>query len=267
MNKIPQIFNRKKVLLHRQRASGEHDFLVNEVASRMLERLDDMSREFIAVLNIGAAGNISHLLAKKAGVKLLVNQDLSQAMLKNASGLKVLADEEKIPFAANSFDLVTSNLCLHLVNDLPGSLVQIRQLLKPDGLFIASMFGLDTLYELRQVMAEVEMESLSGMSPRIAPFTDVKTLGALAQRVGFALPVADGEVIQVSYTNVIELMHDLRGMGEASALVKSGRALTRDLIARIDGVYKDKFGDGEGGIIATFNIINITGLAAESNKL
>jgi NADH dehydrogenase [ubiquinone] 1 alpha subcomplex assembly factor 5 len=269
VNKVPEIFNRKKVQRHRQRASiviSEHDFLINEVAGRVLERLDDISREFESILNIGAIGNISELLNRKSETKLLVNQDLSDGMLQKSSGLKVVADEEKIPFANGSFDLVISNLCLHWVNDLPGALVQIRQLLKPDGLFIASMYGLDTLTELRQVMAEVEVAKLDGISPRVSPFTDVKTLGALAQRVGFALPVADSEVIKVSYNNIIELMHDLRGMGEANALCKSGRPLNRSLIAEMDAVYKQKFSDGENGIVATFNVINITGLAAESNK-
>ncbi|MCE3233437.1 MAG: putative SAM-dependent methyltransferase [Rickettsiaceae bacterium] len=269
MNNVPQIFNRKKILLHRQRASHsikKHNFLINEVSGRILERLDDMSRQFPSVLTISNSSYLSEHLVKKIGVNLLVNQDLSFAMLQKTTGLKVVADEETMPFAKSSFDLIISNLSLHLTNDLPGALVQINQILKPDGLFIASLYGLETLNELRQVMATIETEKTGGISPRISPFADVKTLGSLIQRTGYALPVADSEIIKVSYSNALELMHDLRGMGESNALIKTGRPLTRELISAIDSTYKQQFSDGEGGIIATFEIINITGLAANSNK-
>jgi SAM-dependent methyltransferase len=266
---IPQIFNRKKVTMHRERAArnlSSHDFLLNEVADRILERLDDINREFPDVLLVGASPELSLSMQQRAGTNRLVNLDLSQKMLELCVGEKIIAEDETIPFEPNTFDLVMSNLVLHSVNDLVGALVQIQRLLKADGLFTASLYGEGTLAELRHIMTEVEVGMTGGMSPRIAPFADVKSLGYLLQRAGFALPVADSEIIKVSYDNVLELMHDLRGMGESNSLQKHGKQLTGELLAAMDVAYKSQYGDGEGGIIATFNIISITGLAAISNK-
>jgi NADH dehydrogenase [ubiquinone] 1 alpha subcomplex assembly factor 5 len=268
MTNIPQIFNKKKIILHRNRAARNiqnHNFLLSEVASRLVERLNDMSRNFENILNIGGS-EVSHLLASKDDIKMLVNQDISINMVNMASGLKIVADSENIPFANGTFDLVTSNLSLHSANDLPGALVQILKLLKPDGLFVASLYGAETLHELRVAAAEAEMAEYAGMSPRIAPFADVKTLGHLTQRIGFELPVADSETIKVSYNNALELMHDLRGMGEANALFRQGRPIGKKLLHNINKIYTEKFGDGEGGIIATFDIVVITGIAPKDNR-
>ncbi len=252
MNNIPQIFNRRKIRQIRQRAAkdiGLHSFLADEVTERLRERLSDLQqKEFTAVLNVGG---VSSNFAEHFNGSLIVNQDLAE----NMPEIGVAANEELLPYRDNSFDLVIGSLTLHLVNDFPGTLAQIRNILKKDGVFIASMLGGETLTELRQVMAEVEMEEMGGISPRVAPFSDVKTIGSILQRVGFADPVSDGEKIKVEYDNVLDLMHDLRGMGESSPMIKSGRPLTRSLIAKIDERYRAKF----GGIIATFYVINITG--------
>lgn len=259
MSQIPQIFNRNKVRLHRDRACHKisgHDFLLEENAGRIGERLKDINREFAAVLNIGCG---TSYLSQYLKTELLVNQDLSEIMAGKAGATAIVADEEKLPYAPESFDLVISNLAMHTVNDLPGALAQIKYSLKKDGILLASIYGISTLRELQQVMIEVESEEYGGASPRVSPFTDVQTLGSLMQRVGFISPITDSELIRVSYDNVIDLMHDLRHMGEANALIKGSRPLTRDILAKADMRYKELFPDGDGGIMAGFDVITITG--------
>jgi NADH dehydrogenase [ubiquinone] 1 alpha subcomplex assembly factor 5 len=266
MSNIPIIFNRDKVKNYRNRAAKNvhnYDFLLNEVASRLLESLYDLKSGYKNILNIGCGSSLlAEALIKNCETKLLVNQDISVEMAKRARQTSVVADEEKMPYAQNTFDLVVANLTLHTVNDLPGSLIQIRKMLTKEGVFRATIFGAETLTELRQVLLEVESEISGGTSPRVFPFSDVKTMGSLMQRVGFVEPVADFDNIKISYENVYELLADIRGCGEANSLIKSGKVLNKRIMARLDEVYKEKYPDGDGGIISTFNITNITGLAA-----
>jgi SAM-dependent methyltransferase len=194
----------------------------------------------------------------------------AEAMPKRGGALAVplvAADEEALPFRDGAFDLVVSALALQFVNDLPGALVQIRRALKPDGLFLAAMIGGETLIELRQAFAAAESDIEGGASPRVAPFADLRDLGALLQRVGFALPVADSDRVTVRYDSVFALMHDLRRMGATNALVDRRRApLKRATLLRMAEIYAARFADNDGRIRATFEIVWLSGWAPHPSQ-
>jgi len=174
----------------------------------------------------------------------------------------VVAEEEALPFRDAAFDLVVSALALHFVNDLPGTLLQIRRALKPDGLFLAALYGGETLTELRQAFAAAESEIEGGISPRVAPFADLGELGALLQRAGFALPVADIDPVTVRYQDVFALMHDLRRMGATNALRARRRApLRRATLMRMAEIYGERFSGDDGRVRATFEIVWLSGWA------
>ena len=226
------VFDRRIVRLRRDRAAGrlgDHDFLLKEASERLVDRLDDVRRRFPIALDLGChRGECSALLAGRAGIETLIQCDLSAAMVAGRGrACGVVGDEEALPFGAASLDLVVSALSLHWVNDLPGALLQIRRALKPDGLFLAAMLGGDTLRELRQALAEAELAEEGGLSPRISPFADVRDVGNLLQRAGFALPVVDIETITVSYADPFRLLADLRGMGETNAVALRRKTPTR----------------------------------------
>lgn len=179
----------------------------------------------------------------------------------------IFADEEFLPFANESFDLVLGTLNLHTVNDLPGALLQIRKSLKPDGLFLASMLGGETLYELRQVMTQAEMNTRGGISPRIAPFADKQQMGALLQRAGFNLPVVDSDIITVTYDNIFKLFHDLRYMGEGNAIAARDKTPPgKKLFMEAARLYQEQFAGADGRITASFEIIFLTGWAPHSSQ-
>jgi SAM-dependent methyltransferase len=179
----------------------------------------------------------------------------------------VIADEEALPFRDGALDLVVSALALQFVNDLPGVLVQIRRALKPDGLFLAALLGGETLTELRQSFAEAESEVESGASPRVAPFADLRELGALLQRAGFALPVTDVDRVSVRYDTVFNLMADLRRMGATNALVARRRApLKRATLQRMAEIYAQRFADPDGRVRATFEIVWLSGWAPHPDQ-
>ncbi len=164
-----------------------------------------------------------------------------------------------MPFAPASLDLVVSGLALHHVNDLPGSLVQIRRALKPDGLFLAALLGGETLKELREAWLIAEDEVSGGASPRVAPFADVRDLGGLLQRAGFALPVADTDVVRVTYASPLDLMREIKAMGASNVLTARRRVpVTRTLLFRAAEVYAERFALADGRIPATFEIITLT---------
>jgi SAM-dependent methyltransferase len=172
-----------------------------------------------------------------------------------------------LPFAPESFDLVISDLSLHWVNDLPGCLLQVRQSLKSDGLFLAAMLGGDTLSELRQSLMEAELAETGGTGPRVSPFADLRDAGSLLQRAGFALPVIDGDRLAVTYPDILKLMHDLRGMGESNAVrVRASRSVDRAIVARANELYRRRFSDGEGRLVATFQIIYLTAWAPAAGQ-
>ncbi len=268
------VFDRRLVRRHRDRAAETldgHDFLFREVAERLADRLDDVTRQFPRALDLGChGGEIAANLRGRGGIETLIQCDPSVAMARRAAGngsLTLAADEELLPFAPASFDLVISNLSLHWVNDLPGCLLQVRDSLKPDGLFLAAMLGGDTLQELREVLMEAELSESGGVSPRISPFADLRDAGGLLQRAGFALPVVDGDRLTASYPDILKLMRDLRLMGEGNAgQARAGRGLRRATIARADELYRQRFGDMDGRLPASFQIIYLTAWAPHADQ-
>jgi SAM-dependent methyltransferase len=210
------------------------------------------------------------ILAARGGIERLIQCDLSPAMAGRAAfnGCPTLAaDEEFLPFASESFDLILSCLDLHWVNDLPGTLLQIRQSLKPDGLFLAVLFGLGTLNELRDCLIEAEVEIRGGASPRVSPFADGRDGAGLLQRAGFALPVADVETITVTYPDALALMHDLAHMGESNAArARSDRFAGRELFGRAAALYAERHGEKDGRVPARFRLLFLTGWAPHESQ-
>jgi SAM-dependent methyltransferase len=213
------VFDRTTVRRRRDRAAasiGQVTDVLRDAAERLLDRLDDTNRRFSDALDLGGRGVVAPMLRAR-GIRA-VSADLSPAMAKLNLGPCVVADEEFLPFAPGSFDLIVANLSLHWVNDLPGALLQLRHSLRPGGLFLASMPALGTLAELRQALTEAEAELTGGASPRVSPFPELRDCAHLLQRAGFDLPVADLEEIRLLYANPLALISDLRNAGETSAL-------------------------------------------------
>ncbi|MEE9479386.1 MAG: methyltransferase domain-containing protein [Kiloniellales bacterium] len=274
MDDAMQVFDRRLVRRHRDRAAprlAEHDFLLREVAERLAERLEDVTRSFPLALDLGCHdGVLQRTLSGRGSVETMVQCDLSPAMAQAArrNGQPALAaDEETLPFAEASFDAVFSLLSLHWVNDLPGALVQIRRALKPDGLFLAALLGGETLTELRGALMQAEIEEEGGAGPRVSPFADVAQAGGLLQRAGFALPVADVDSITVSYPDAFRLMQDLRGMGETNAVAAHRRtASRRATLMRAAALYGERHADQDGRLPATFQVVYLTAWAPHESQ-
>lgn len=268
------VFDRRAVRRHRERAAAritEYDFLFREVADRLADRLHDVMRDFPLALALGCHGGaLGQALTGIGKIGTLVHADLCEAMVRRvaaAAAPVIVADEEVLPFAAARFDLVLSFLAFHVVNDLPGALVQINACLKPDGLFIAALFGGDTLIELRHAFMEAEIAEEGGASPRVAPAIETAEAGALLQRAGFALPVVDIDTITVTYDNPLRLMHELRGMGEANAVQTRRRQFTRRAtLMRAAEAYRDLYGTADGRIPATFQVLYLTAWRAHESQ-
>lgn len=266
-----EVFDRRLVRRHRERAAkalDDHDFLFREVAERLLDRLDDTRRRFPLALDLGChGGTLGRLIGKRGGIERLVQVDLSLGLARRAGGLAAVADEEALPFAEASFDLILSNLSLHWVNDLPGALIQACRALKPDGLFLAALLGGDTLHELRAAFLEAELELEGGAGPRVSPFADVRDAGGLLQRAGLALPVVDRDEIKVSYPDALRLMRDLRGMGETNAVEARRRGFSRRAtVLRAAALYEERFAGADGRIPASFHVIYLTGWAPHHSQ-
>ncbi len=263
------VFDRRLLRRRRDRAAAglrAHDFLFIEAAERLADRLDDVTRKFAFALDLGCHdGTLARVLKGRGGIETLVQCDLSPAMARAAAGNgapTLAADEEALPFARGSFDLIVSVLGLHWVNDLPGALIQIRQALKPDGLFLGAFLGGATLTELRAALIEAELAEEGGASPRVAPFAGLREAGGLLQRAGFALPMADTDRIAVSYPDALALMRELRAMGESNILLARRRGFTRPAtLARAAAIYAEKFADPDGRVPASFEIVTLTGWA------
>lgn len=260
------LFDRQ--LLARRRARfapdyREHDFLLRRASEDIAERLSAMTGEFPLALDLGARGGILGQAAIRTGrAGAVIHADASPAFLTADAGLKIVCDEELLPFANGSLDLVLSGLGLHLVNDLPGALIQIRRALKPDGLLLAALFGGRTLAELREAFTAAESELEGGASPHVIPFADMRDCGALLQRAGFALPVADTDTVSVTYATPFELMREIRGMGEANVLTaRSRKPLRRETLLRMAEIYAERFSAPGGRIAATFEIVHLTAWA------
>ncbi len=262
------VFDRPLLQARRERARSGYDgfaFLEAEIADRTADRLLDMRRSFYLAVELGARSGAFGRLARESGrIGTLISTDLAPgwALDRRAEGLAVAADEEALPFAEGAFDAVLSNLALHWVNDLPGTLSQIRRMLKPDGLFMASILGGETLVELRDALSAAEIELTGGLSPRVSPFADVRDAGGLLQRAGFALPVVDTEMLTVTYETAFHLMRDLKGMGESNVVLeRSKRPSSRALFTRMAEIYADRFAGPDGRIPARFQILTLTAWA------
>jgi NADH dehydrogenase [ubiquinone] 1 alpha subcomplex assembly factor 5 len=228
MSDAMRVFDRRAVRLHRDRAAatvGQVSDVLRDAAGRLLDRLDDTTRRFTDALDVGGRGVVAPLLRTR-GLRV-VSCDLSPAMAAGNGGAAVAADEEWLPFAPASFDLVVASLALHWVNDLPGALIQLRQTLRPDGLLLASLPALGTLAELRRALTEAEAALTGGAAPRVSPFPELRDCAGLLQRAGFALPVADVEEIRLLYAEPLALLRDLRAAGEASAIRLRDRRVPR----------------------------------------
>jgi SAM-dependent methyltransferase len=270
----PRLFDRE---LHRRRLDraapgyGAADFLKARAAADAVERLEVIMREFPLAVDLGARnGAFATALVQsdaKAKVGALIETDLSIRMLAGRAGIRAQADEERLPFADESLSLVVSLLALHWTNDMVGTLIQIRQALKPDGLFIGAVLGGATLSELRQCLTQAEAELLGGAGLRVSPFADVLDAAALLQRAGFALPVADIDRVTVRYASALELIRDVRAMGESNVLVdRAKRPLSRPVLARTIEIYHERFSESDGRVRATFDIVSLTGWAPHPDQ-
>jgi NADH dehydrogenase [ubiquinone] 1 alpha subcomplex assembly factor 5 len=263
-----ELFDRRAWRAHRDRAArggarGGADFLHAEVSDRLIDRLDVVNREFAVALDLGAReGGLARALAGRRGTRLVVAAEPATEFLVHAPGPRVAADPELVPFRDASFELIASALALHWTADLPGALIQLRRALKPDGLLLAAMFGGQTLVELRTVLFEAELAEDGGVSPRVSPAIALADAAALLQRAGFALPVADGETISATYAGLPALLRELRGMGETNALGARRRGFSRRAtLARAALIYAERFGDADGRITATFEVLFLCGWA------
>lgn len=269
MNAPPVLFDRA---LHRRRLDraapgfARAGFLKARAAEDVVQRIDATMRDFPVAVELGARdGTFARALAESPArdkVGALVETDLSLSMLTGRPGPRVQADEERLPFAAGSLDLVVSALALHWTNDLPGALIQIRRALKPGGLFVGAILGGASLTELRQALTQAEADLQGGAGPRVSPFADLQDAAALLQRAGFTEPVADTDAFQVAYAHPMDLIADLRAMGETNVLAeRPRRPLSKALLARAFQIYAERFSRPDGRALATFEIVTMTGWA------
>ncbi len=253
-------------LLRRRLVRARHapaDFLLGRTVDDILERLAAVQRGFTIVADVGTPGMA---LADALACAQPQAHVVHIGPLAAGPGA-VLGDAEHLPLAAGRFDLAVSALALQTANDLPGALVQIRRALKPDGLFLAALVGGRTLHELRGVLTEAEAQVTGGVSPRIAPFADVRDMGGLLQRAGFALPVADSEVLTVRYASLFTLMADLRAMAATNVLHARTRTPTRrEVFVRAAELYAERHADPDRRIRATFEIISVSGWAPDASQ-
>lgn len=229
----------------------------------IVDRLETVTRRFDHALFYGA-GLLVETLSAECGIADIVSADLAAQRVANG-GARIVCDEEWWPFAPEQFDLIVSLLTLHHANDLVGALTQMRQSLKPDGLFLGVLFGEETLKSLRAALYAAEAEAAGGVSPRVIPFASVRDLGGALQRAGFAMPVADMDAVTVRYANPLKLFADLRAMGETSVLKNRGAPLTRQIIARAAQGMRDASADADS-VEVEFNLVYLTGWAPATTQ-
>lgn len=263
----PLVFDRPLLRrrLARAAALGPADFLLERVAEDVGDRLLAVKRDFPRALDLGSATDaVARVLARHPGIETVIRAAPRAA---GPGFPTVIADEEALPFAQGALDLIVSGLSLQHVNDLPGALTQVRRALKPDGLFLGALIGGSSLGELREVFAIAESETTGGLSPRVAPFADVRDMGALLQRAGFALPVTDVDRVVVRYASPFTLFADLRRMGAANALTERRRVpLRRATVLRAAELYGERFADTDGKVRATFEIVWLSGWAPHESQ-
>ncbi|ORE02989.1 S-adenosyl-L-methionine-dependent methyltransferase [Rhizopus microsporus var. microsporus] len=290
------VFDRHAKRLQKDRAASNVeesrtvDYLKDEIAARVADRLLDIKKDFDTVVDLGSGSGHIIKHATKDMMKKLIMCDMSEKALfrdkdvayegkhfaafsKTIISNKIISvpverlqvDEEKLPFPENSLEAVVSSLSLNWVNDLPGTLIQIKNSLKPDGVFIGAMFGGDTLFELRTSLQLAELERQNGISPRVSPMADSSDMSRLLTRAGFALTTVDVDEIQVNYPSAFELMEDLKAMGENNAVASRQHILTRDTLIAAAPIYKELHGNPDGTIPATFQIIYLIGWKPSEN--
>jgi SAM-dependent methyltransferase len=269
MSAPTRLFDRALIEARRRRARqiGPATFLIDRVAEDFADRLATVLRRFERAVDLGTP--TPAIRAALAGSGAIGTTVAAAHAFDDAdtAPLRVVADLEALPFAAASLDLVVSAFALQTVDDLPGVLIQIRRALKPDGLFLAALLGGDTLAELRESFAVAESEITGGVSPRVAPFADLRDMGTLLQRAGFALPVTDVDRVVVRYSSPLALMVDLRRMGATNPLVERRRVpLRRDVLARLLQVYVERFSDPDGKVRASFDIVWLSGWAPHESQ-
>ena len=241
-------------------------FLVDRAATELSGRLSAVTRDFPDAIDIGTPTESAAALLLAAGRARTVLR-IAPALAAPGRVPAVIGDAEILPVRPGGFDLAVSLLSLQGANDLPGALLQIRRSLRPDGLFLGCLFGGETLTELRQSFAAAEEEVSGGASPRVAPFAEVRALGGLLQRAGFALPVADLDSVTVRYGSVFPLMADLRAMGLTNALAARSRTpLRRATLLRMAAIYAQRFADRDGRVRATFDTVWLSGWAPHESQ-
>jgi SAM-dependent methyltransferase len=269
MAQAPTLFDRRLLRTRRERARalGPATFLIDRVAEELAERVSAVLRLFERAVDLGTPTDaVAQALIASGKVGTIITA-APDAAWRAVPPLRVAADEEALPFADGSLDLVVSALALQLVNDLPGALIQIRRALKADGLLLAALIGGESLNELREAFAQAESEIEGGISPRLAPFADLREFGVLLQRAGFALPVIDSDRLTVRYQSVLALMHDLRRMGATNVLSERRRApLKRATLARMAKIYAQRFADADGRLRASFEIVWLLGWAPHESQ-
>jgi len=252
-----QIFDRDLLNKKRARAAlnfDDADFLFTWVIDNLRDRLEVIQRDYDVIAQLGGRGG-----------KIIEGSLVYD--LNDAFSPDVIADNEFLTLKPQSHDLIISALDMHSVNDLPGALLQIKQALKPDGLFIAAVFGGETLHELRTSLSETEMTLRGGLSPRVFPFADKQEFGALLQRAGFALPVVDSEIVTVTYEHMFKLMSDIRGMGESNIIAaRDKRYVGKDFFIKAAQHYAENYAESDGRIPASFEIIFLIGWAPHDSQ-
>jgi len=265
------LFDRRLLRARRARFAHEieaREFLLAHVAREIAERVELMLRPFTLALDLGAHhGPLGRRVAELPSVGEMIYAESAFALAALCPRPSLVCDEDLLPFKEASLNLIVSGLALHRVNDLPGALIQIRRALVPDGLFMAALLGAGALIELRQALIEAEAETEGGASPRVAPFGDVREYGALLQRAGFALPVADAETLTVSYASPRELIREVRALGGGNVLLaRSKRPLSRHTLERAEGLYRDRHSTPDGRVSASFEIVYLIGWGPDKSQ-
>ncbi len=270
----PPLFDRALLARRLDRAlrgrlpDADASFWLRRAADEMSERLSLVTRHFACAVDVGSPGpEAALMLAGRLGASLTLRMAPSLLSAGEGDFLRAVGDFERSPLAENSVDLVVSLLALHHANDLPGALIQLRRALKPDGLMLAALVGGETLTELRQCLTIAESEVTGGAAPRVAPFADVRALGGLLQRAGFALPVVDSDRVIARYRDLGALMQDLRAFGAKNGLnARSRSPLRREVFVRAQAIYAERFSDPDGRVRATFETLWASGWAPHESQ-
>lgn len=268
----PEVFDRRRLAEHRRkaiiRAVPGADFLVDLAAEEIAQRLQTLSRRFATAVAIGGPTDaLARAVAESGKADRVIRADLFAAGPAGRYPPELVIDDERVPFGPESVDLVVTGLGLQWVNDLPGALIQIRRALRPDGLLLASFVGGDSLTELRQSFLAAESEIRRGATPRVAPFADLRDIGALLQRAGFALPVTDLDRLTLRYASPFHLMKELKAMGAGNALTERSRAMTSPvLLQRAAEIYAENWSDPDGRIRATVVLLSASGWAPHESQ-